>query len=75
MSAAPTDGIPAATATVPSENTLLQGTGADVFVVKSGVLRRFVSMQQLSDMGYGRANIIRVPQSPLDALPHGGDLP
>jgi len=66
-----------APSTVPVEDTLLKGTAAsgDVFVVKSGVLRRFVSAQQITDLGYSAANIVMVPQSPLDGLPHGADLP
>ena len=72
----PLDGIyDASSAHLPVNETVFQGTGATLWVMKAGVRRSFTSMTQFANMGYSTSQIVRVPDGVLNGLPSGGDLP
>jgi hypothetical protein len=76
VSQAPLDGIYDASAShLPADETLIQGTGSTLWVMKAGVRRSFTSMAQFTGMGYSISNIVRVPDAVLNGIPNGGELP
>jgi len=73
---APLDGIyDASSSHLPADETVFEGTGATLWVMKAGVRRSFTSMTQFASMGYSTSQIVRVPDAVLNGLPSGGDLP
>lgn len=73
---APLDGIyDASSSNLPANETVFQGTGATLWVMKAGVRRSFTSMTQFTNMGYTTSQIVRVPDAVLNGLPSGGNLP
>jgi len=71
---APLDQIGDAPGNLPSNGTLLKGTGANIYLMQGGVRKTFQSMTQFTNLGYQTSNIVNVSDGPLLALPDGGNL-
>lgn len=70
------DGIyDASSSHLPAGETVFEGTGSTIWVMKAGVRRSFTSMAQFANLGYTTSQIVRVPDAVLNGLPSGGDLP
>jgi hypothetical protein len=70
------DGIADASAShLPADETVVQGTGVTIWVMKSGQRRSFASMTQFASLEYSTGSIVRVPDGVLSGIPDGGPLP